>query len=284
MDQQNRQQWTIVIKATDQTFQLRLKELFQNTELIWVFCKRYFSSMYRQTILGPAWLILNPLLTSVVFTVIFGNLAQLSTDGLPQILFYLSGTTIWTLTAGTLTACAQTYEANGYIYAKVYFPRMVIPASSLICGIINFFIQMLMVMIFWIYYYITGASIQPNLYLFYLPVLILQAAMLGTGVGLIATALTTKYKDLNVLISFGVQLWMYATPIVYPLSETSIYLRRLIVFNPMTPVVEAFRYALLGAGEFSWPYLMLSLGVTVGILLMGIGLFNQAGKKFVDTI
>lgn len=282
MEQQKK--WTTVIKASDRTFKLDLKELFQNGELIWLFCKRYFSTMYRQTILGPAWLIINPLMTSVVFTVIFGNLAQLSTDGLPHILFYLSGTTIWNLMSGTLTACSQTYMGNRDIYSKVYFPRMTIPASSVLCGICNFFIQMLMVMVFWVYYYITGAGIQFTIYLLYLPVLILQAALLGAGVGLIATALTTKYKDLNVLITFGVQLWMYATPIVYPLSETSIHLRRLIVFNPMTPVTEAFRYALLGAGDFNWGYLSISLGVTLGILFIGIGLFNKAGKKFVDTI
>lgn len=273
-----------IIKAKSSIFRFDIAELLRYRELISMFTKRYFTAMYKQTILGPLWLIINPLLTAIFYRVIFGNLAQLSTDGLPKMLFYLGGTTIWSLFAFTLNNAASTLTSNGRLYSKVYFPRLAIPLSYTLCGFINFLIQLALLMVFFVYYYLAGEPIQPNIHLLYLPVLVLQTALLGFGCGLIITALTTKYRDLKVLVSFAVQLWLYATPIVYPLSETSVYLKRLILFNPMTPVVEAFRYSLLGNGFWSWPYLAISAGTTLLIAFTGLLLFNRVEKTFVDII
>lgn len=277
-------EWTTVIRAKTKWFSVDLKELIRYKGLIGMFVKRYFSTMYKQTILGPLWIVINPFLTTVFFTVIFSNIAQLSTDGMPALLFYMAGNTMWALFAFSLNEASSAFISNSAIFGKVYFPRLTAPLSTTICGLINFLVQFCMFLVFYFYYLFTGADIRPNAALLLIPVLVVEIALLGMGIGLIVSALTTKYKDLKVLVAFAVQLWMYATPIVYPLSSSGGLARIALLLNPVTPIVEAFRYAFTGVGTFSWPFLCLSFASTAGFVLLGVLLFNRTEKTFVDTI
>lgn len=278
------EEWTMVIRPQRRWFDLRLGELWQARELIMLFVWRDFVSVYKQTILGPLWYLIQPLLTTITFTVIFGNIARLPTDGLPQFLFYMSGTVIWSYFAACLTKTSNTFRSNAGLFGKVYFPRLAVPISILISSLVAFGIQFGLFVAFALYFGLSGASIHPNLWILLMPLLLVMMAGLGLGFGIIISSLTTRYRDLQYLVTFGVQLLMYATPVIYPLSSIPDQFRWLILANPMTPIMESFRFAFLGAGTVDGLHLLYSFGFMVGILLIGILLFNQVERTFMDTV
>ena len=280
----NPQDWSLVIRPQRGLFDLRLGELWSYRDLVWLFVRRDFVSVYKQTILGPLWYLIQPVLTSIIFTVIFGRIARLSTDGLPQFLFYLSGTVIWSYFAECLNKTSQTFIANANLFGKVYFPRLAVPVSILISNLITFAIQFVLVLVFVIYYMLSGAAVQINAWALLTPLLLLIMAGLGLGFGVIVSSLTTRYRDLRFLVTFGVQLWMYATPVIYPVSAIPERFRPLILANPLTPVVEAFRYAFLGAGTVNAAMLAYSAGFTLVVLFLGLLLFNRTEATFMDTV
>lgn len=276
--------WTTIIKPKTGWFDINLKELIQYKDLIVMFVKRDFKTMYKQTILGPLWIIINPLLTTLMFTVVFGNIANISTDGMPQIVFYMLGTTVWTYFSSCLTKTSSTFTGNAAIFGKVYFPRLVTPISTVISGLINFGVQFLMFLGFMAYFMIKGSPIEPNLWILITPLLLVQLAALALGFGIIISSMTTKYRDLAVLVGFGVQLWMYATPVVYPASQIGGKLKTLMMLNPVSPIVESFRYAFLGSGSIPWNYLGISVVTTLVVLFAGVVLFSRVEKTFMDTV
>lgn len=276
--------WTTIIKPKTGWFDINLKELIQYKDLIVMFVKRDFKTMYKQTILGPLWIIINPLLTTVMFTIVFGNIANIPTDGVPQLIFYMLGTTVWTYFSSCLTKTSTTFTGNAAIFGKVYFPRLVTPISTVISGLINFSVQFLMFLGFMVYFKMTGYPIQPNLYVLITPLLLVQLAALALGFGIIISSLTTKYRDLAVLVGFGVQLWMYATPVVYPASQIGGKLKTLMMLNPVSPIVESFRYVFLGSGSIPWNYLGISMITTLVVLFTGVVLFSRVEKTFMDTV
>jgi lipopolysaccharide transport system permease protein len=234
--------------------------------------------------LGPLWYLVQPILTTLTFTVIFGNIARLPTDGLPQFLFYMSGTVIWSYFADCLTKTSNTFISNTHLFGKVYFPRLAVPVSILISNLVAFAIQLGLFIAFMIYFAFTGAAIRPNNALAFAPILVLMMAGLGLGFGIIVSSLTTRYRDLRFLVTFGVQLLMYATPVIYPVSTIPEQYRWLILANPLTPIVEGFRFAFLGAGAFDLGQLLYSFGFTIAVLLFGVLLFNQVERTFMDTV
>ena len=276
--------WTTIIKPKTGWFDINLKELIQYKDLIVMFVKRDFKTMYKQTILGPLWIIINPLLTTLMFTVVFGNIANIPTDGMPQIVFYMLGTTVWTYFSSCLTKTSSTFTGNAAIFGKVYFPRLVTPISTVISGLINFGVQFLMFLGFMAYFMIKGSPIEPNLWILMTPLLLVQLAALALGFGIIISSMTTKYRDLAVLVTFGVQLWMYATPVVYPASQIGGKLKTLMMLNPVSPIVESFRYAFLGSGSIPWNYLGISVVTTLVVLFAGVVLFSRVEKTFMDTV
>ena len=281
MQQEN---WTTIIKPKTGWFDINLKELVQYKDLIVMFVKRDFKTMYKQTILGPLWIIINPLMTTLMFTIVFGNIANISTDGMPQIVFYMLGTTVWTYFSSCLTKTSSTFTGNAAIFGKVYFPRLVTPISTVISGLINFGVQFLMFLGFMAYFMIKGSPIEPNLWILITPLLLVQLAALALGFGIIISSMTTKYRDLAVLVGFGVQLWMYATPVVYPASQIGGKLKTLMMLNPVSPIVESFRYAFLGSGSIPWNYLGISVVTTLVVLFAGVVLFSRVEKTFMDTV
>ncbi len=271
-----------VIKAQKSSFDF--KEVWRYRDLILLFVQRNFKLVYKQTVLGPLWLVLNPLLTSVIFTFIFGGFAGLSTDGVPQFLFYLAGNTIWGLFNTSVINTANTFVANANIFGKIYFPRITVPISQILSAFVNFLIQFAMLIVFWCYYYFSGEDLNLSLYVLLVPVLLLQAILLALGVGVIVSSLTTKYRDLSIAVGFGMQLWMYASPVVYPLSETGGIMRQILLLNPMTPIIHNFKFALFGSDEIMTGYWLLSVLVTAILLLVGLNLFNRVEKNFIDTV
>ncbi len=278
------EEYTTHIKAKNGWFDIRIKELMQYKDLIWLFVKRNFAVQYKQTILGPLWFIISPLLTTVMHTFIFGNIAGISTDGVPQFLFYLTSNAIWIYFSTCLNQTSNTFVTNASIFGKVYFPRLTMPISIVIFSLVNFIVIFIMDAITIFVCMIRGEAIHPNIMILLLPFLIIQTAALGLGFGIIISSLTTKYRDLTILVSFGVQLWMYATPVVYPLAGISGKLRILLLLNPVTPIINNFRYALLGCGEFELTYWLISIATTTIVLLFGILLFNKIEKTFMDTV
>ena len=276
--------WTTEIKPKTGWFDINLKELFQYKDLIIMFVKRDFKTLYKQTILGPLWIIINPLFTTIMYTIVFGNIANISTDGMPQIVFYMLGTTLWTYFSTCLTKTSSTFTGNAAIFGKVYFPRLVTPISTVVSGLINFSVQFVMFLGFAIYYYLIGSPIHPNIYILITPFLLLELACLSLGFGVIISSLTTKYRDLAVLVTFGVQLWMYATPVVYPASQIGGKLKTLMMLNPVSPIVESFRYAFLGSGSIPWNFLGISVVITLVVLFIGVILFSRVEKTFMDTV
>lgn len=276
--------WITIIKPKTGWFDINLKELFQYKDLITMFVKRDFKTLYKQTILGPLWIIINPLLTTIMYTIVFGNIANISTDGMPQIVFYMLGTTVWTYFSSSLTKTATTFTGNAAIFGKVYFPRLVTPIATVVSGLINFAVQFVMFLCFAIYFYIVGAPIHPNIYILLTPLLLVELAALALGFGIIISSLTTKYRDLAVLVTFGVQLWMYATPVVYPASQLGGKLKTLMMLNPISPIVESFRYAFLGSGEMPWTFLGISVVSTFIVMFIGVILFSRVEKTFMDTV
>ncbi len=278
-----KQQFDVVIKPKSGWFDIDLKEVWKYRDLIFLFVRRNFVSHYKQTVLGPAWAIIQPLLTTVVFTVIFGGIAGLAAEGVPSFLFYLSGTVAWTYFSACLTQTADTFTGNAGILGKVYFPRIVMPISTVLTNLISFAIQLFVFLAFVVFYWLSGA-VAPNAAVLLLPILVLHMAMLSLGTGVIISALTTKYRDLKMLVGFGVQLWMYATPVAYDMGIIPSKYMPLYLLNPMTPVINTFRYAFLGLGELNPVYSIISWGVTILVLALGIILFSRVEKTFMDTV
>lgn len=266
-------------------FELNLKEVWRYRDLIWLFTKRSFVVTYKQTILGPAWIFLNPLISSIMYAFVFGGIAGIGTEGVPQLLFYLTGNAIWGFFSTSLTKNASTFTANAGVFGKVYFPRLTTPISNVLSSCIQFGVQMILVLIFLAYYTFTGA-VHPNWWAWLLiPVVLLNLGLLGLGTGIIISSMTTKYRDLAILVGFGVQLWMYATPIVYPLSTLGDgWMKTVLMINPVTAPVELFRYAILGQGMIMPGYLALSWGITIVVAVLGIMIFNRVEKTFMDTV
>jgi len=282
--QQPVEKWDMIIKPESSLFEIDFNEIWRYRNLLMMYVKRDIVTFYKQTILGPLWFFIQPLFTTLMFIVIFGRLAGISTDGLPQGLFYMAGILCWNYFSDCLNRTSLTFKDNQHIFGKVYFPRVVVPFSIIISNLVRFGIQFFLFAIFYIYYLAQGISIHPNIGVLLFPVLIIIMAGVALGFGMIISALTTKYKDLVFLVQFGVQLWMYATPIIYPLSAAPEKYKWLIVANPMTAVVEAFKYGFLNQPDFNFGYLLYSAGFTVVILLSGILVFNKVEKRFMDTI
>ncbi|MFI5295198.1 MAG: ABC transporter permease [Thermodesulfovibrionales bacterium] len=278
------QTWTSIIRPVSGWFDIHLSELWRYRDLIMLFVRRDFVAVYKQTVLGPLWFLIQPLFTTVVFTIIFGRIAKIPTDGLPQPLFYLSGVVAWNYFAGCLNSTSNTFAGNAGIFGKVWFPRLTVPISVVITNLITFAVQSLLFLGLYFFFLVRGAAIAPKPALCLLPLLILQMAALGLGFGIIISSLTTKYRDLTYLVGFGVQLWMYATPVVYPLSRVPERWQWIIAMNPMAAVIEVFRYAFLGAGTVHLWQMGLSVVTTVLVLILGIILFSRVEKSFMDTV
>jgi lipopolysaccharide transport system permease protein len=261
-----------------------LKELWRYRDLILLFVRRDFVAIYKQTILGPLWFLLQPLFTTIVFTIVFGKIANIPTDGLPQPLFYMAGIVGWNYFANCFSATSNTFVTNAGIFGKVYFPRLAVPVSVVITNLMTFVIQFVVFIAFLFFFYLKGSSVKPNLFILLTPYLILQMGILGLGFGILISSLTTKYRDLSFAVTFGVQLWMYATPIVYPMSQIPERWQWLFALNPMAAIIEAFRYAFLGAGSIKPLFLGISLAVTLVVLGIGIVLFRRIEKTFMDTV
>ncbi|MEP7277998.1 MAG: ABC transporter permease [Bacteroidota bacterium] len=283
---QNAGEWDLVIEPRSNIFSLNLKDVWRYKYLLWMFVKRDLVSVYKQTILGPIWFFIQPILTTVTFVVVFGNIAKISTDGLPQILFYLAGITVWNYFSETLTATSSTFITNASIFGKVYFPRLVLPLSKVISGLIKFAIQFLLFALTLAYFLLKDAAVHPDVFgiVVVTPVVLFIMAGLGLGLGLILSALTTKYRDLIFLISFGIQLGMYATPVIYPVSAISSKYKWLVEANPMSSLVEAFRKVYLGAGVLNWTWLGYSFIFMCLVLLTGAIIFNRVEKTFMDSV
>ncbi|MBE6568738.1 MAG: ABC transporter permease [Ruminococcaceae bacterium] len=273
------------ITAHHSLFDLNLREVWKYRDLILLFTKRSFVVTYKQTILGPAWIFLNPLISSMVYAFVFGGIAGISTDGIPQMLFYLCSNAIWIYFSSSLTKNASVFVNNAGVFGKVYFPRLTMPISHVLESVIQFGVQMILVLLFMTYYLIKGA-VAPNwLSWLLIPLVLLHLGILSLGCGIIISSLTTKYRDLSIVVTFGIQLWMYATPIVYPLSQLSDgFMKNVLMINPVTAPVELFRYAVLGQGTVSWFSYALSWGITVVVMLVGIMIFNHVEKTFMDTV
>lgn len=277
-------EWSLIIKPQTNWLDLNLKELWHYRDLVMLFVKRDFISVYKQTILGPLWYIIQPILTAVTYSIIFGKIANISTGELPKMVFYLSGVTMWNYFAECLNKTSNTFISNASIFGKVYFPRLTVPISIIISNLITFFIQLLLFLAILLFYYPNSQTIHPNIYILLLPILIIIMAGIGLGIGIIISSVTTKYRDLRFLIAFGVQLLMFATPVVYPLSILSAKQKLIILLNPLTSVIEAFRYAFTGFGELHLFYLFYSFSFMLVVMIIGILLFNKVEKSFMDTV
>lgn len=284
-----KQEFEIVIQPKSGWFDLHLGELFRYRDLIVLFVKRNFISQYKQTILGPAWAVIQPLLTTVVFTLVFGNIAGLAAKGVPSFIFYLSANILWTYFNQCLTQTANTFVTNRATLGKVYFPRLVMPISTVMSNLISLAIQYGFMVIFLVYYVVTNQGGAPNFLILLTPLVVLQLAMLSLGCGIIISALTTKYRDLAMLVSFGTQLWMYASPVAYDMFSMAVFApggkwHDLYMLNPITPIVNLFRYAYLGIGAVEWNYYIIGWVTTVVILLIGVVAFSRVEKTFMDTV
>ncbi len=275
---------SIHIKSSRSLFDLKLKELWQYKDLLSLLVKRDFISVYKQTVLGPIWFFLQPLLITITFTIVFGRVAKLSTDGLPEILFYLTGITFWNYFSSCLTATSNTFTNNASVFGKVYFPRLIVPLSVIVSNLMKLAIQMCLLIIVWLYYWFNHANIHLDFNIIYLPILLLILAIMGLGFGLIFSALTTKYRDLSFLIAFGVQLLMYASAVVFPASILSGSQQHLLFLNPLVPIIEAIKFACLGQGIWSFYGLLYSLVFSCVIMGIGVIIFNKVEQNFIDTV
>jgi len=280
-------EWDLIIEPKGSLFRLNLKEVWQYKDLLEMYIKREIITFYKQTILGPLWFFVQPFFTTIVFIFVFGGLAGISTDSIPQPLFYMSGICLWTYFADSLTKTSDTFLTNQAVFGKVYFPRLIVPLSVTISGLVKFFIQLSLFAGIYIYFWAKGSSISMNSYALLFPVLIFILAGLGLGFGIIISSLTTKYRDLKFLLTFAIQLWMYATPVIYPLSVMEGSYKKymwLIQANPLTAVLETFRYGFLGQGSFSWLALGYSFIATIVLLLIGTWIFNKVERSFMDVV
>lgn len=282
----NEDGWTTEIKPQESLFSIDFKEILEYRDLCSLMVKRNIIAQYKQTILGPAWYFVQPIMTTIMYMVVFGGIAKISTDGLPQPLFYLSGICMWQYFSDCLNKTSNTFVENAGIFGKVYFPRLIVPISNVISNLVRFGIQILLFLVVYIYYLVfTDAPVAPNFYAFLLPYLIVLMAGLSLGFGILFSSLTTKYRDLTLLLGFFVQLWMYATPVIYPLSTiTNPKLKILMALNPLTSVLETFKYGMLGTGCFSWWQLGYSTLFMFVLLGLGIVIFNRVQRSFMDTV
>jgi lipopolysaccharide transport system permease protein len=278
------EKWDLVIQPRKQWFDLHLQDLWRYRDLISLFVKRDFITFYKQTAFGPLWYIIQPLLTVVVFTVIFGKIAGIPMDGVPPFLFLLAGTVMWGYFAGCLNETSNTFIKNAAIFGKVYFPRLAVPVSVVIINLVKFGIQLVVFLGFYIYFIARGIPVRPTSLVLLFPVLILQIAVLSLGTGILVSALTTKYRDLTFVMTFAVQLWMYASSVIIPASSVPEKYRPIYMLNPMTSVIEAFRYSVFGVGVVNPVYICVSWAVTLAVLFGGIILFNRVEKSFMDTV
>ena len=287
--QSNYKKYHSHISSNHKLLDLKLKEVWSYRDLIWLFTKRSFVVTYKQTILGPAWLVLNPIITSIIYAFVFGGIAGMGTDGIPQMAFYITSTACWSFFSACLVRNASTFTANAGVFGKVYFPRLTIPISNVMSAMIQFFIQFGISMVIVVYYVIQG-EILPNWWAFILiPFVLVHLGLMGMGLGIIISSMTTKYRDLSVLVGFGISLFMYATPIVYPLSQLKErfhngFLEMIIMINPVTTPVEIVRYAVLGKGTIEPLFLVISLLFTITVVLIGIIIFNKVERTFMDTV
>ncbi len=280
----NNSSWDLIISPKSGWLDINFTELWRYRNLILLFVKRDFVTFYKQTILGPLWYIIQPLFTTLVFTIVFGKLAKISTDGIPHFLFYMSGTVVWRYFADCLTKASNTFIDNASMFGKVYFPRLIVPISVVLTNMIQFAIQFALFLGFYVFYIAKGVDIHPGLWFLFLPVILMQMALLSMGAGILISSMTTKYRDLTFATTFFVQLWMYATPIVYPLSQVPEKYQMLYNINPMVAVVESFRYAFLGVSAVQPVHIMMSWSTTVGLLFLGIVMFSRVEKNFMDTV
>jgi lipopolysaccharide transport system permease protein len=278
------EQWDLEIKPHDSVFSLHLKDVWNYRDLLWLLVRRDFVSFYKQTIFGPLWFFIQPIFTTIIFTVIFSKMAGISTNGAPAPLFYMAGNVAWSYFADGLNKTSTVFRDNANIFGKVYFPRLIMPLSIIFSNLVKFGVQFILFLILLVYYLIQGSQIHPNWYILLFPVVLLLMAILSLGIGLIITALTTKYRDLVFLVTFGVQLLMYATPVIYPLSAASAKYRTFIICNPLSGLIETFRYGFLGTGQFYPGAFAYSVVASIIIFLLGLVIFNKVEKNFVDTI
>lgn len=279
--------WDIVIRPKEKGLNLKLKEVWAYRDLLYMYVKRDFIATYKQTILGPAWFFIQPIFTTLIFMLVFTGIAQISTDGLPPLLFYMSGNVLWSYFSDCLTRSSSTFSANAGVFSRVYFPRLVVPLSGLASALIRFIIQLFMFFGFYLYFVIIGYDLHLNAYALLFPFLIFMLAGIGFGVGIIISSVTIKYRDLNILFSFAVGLLMYITPVIYPLSaipERYSQFKWIIQLNPLSSLIETFRYGFLGEGSFSWWALGYSFVFTIVIAVIGILTFNKVERRFVDII
>ncbi|OJJ19323.1 ABC transporter permease [marine bacterium AO1-C] len=278
------EQWSEIITPKKSWFDLKIDELWRYRDLILLFVHRDFVSVYKQTILGPLWHVIQPLFTTLVFLVVFGRIAGLSTDGQPAFLFYMCGVTIWNYFASNLNKTSNTFVANQAVFGKVYFPRLTVPVATVITGLFSFAIQFVLFLIIYLVFYFRGTGLQPNLWLLAIPLFVLVMAILGLGLGIIISSLTTKYRDLTMLVSFGVQLFMYVSPVIYPLSSLGPKAQFYMQLNPVAPIIEGFKYAFFGKGVVSIGSVTYSLIVAILVCIIGITLFHRIEKTFMDTV
>lgn len=277
--------WTLVIsKKSNKSILQIFKSIFSYKDLLFLFVKRDFIAQYKQTLLGPLWFLIQPVLTTITFSVIFGNLAKISTDGIPNILFYMTGITFWNYFADCVNKTSNTFTLNQGLFGKVYFPRLIVPISIILTNLLKFCIQFLLLIIFWIYYFSISDSISIQNTILFFPLLIFSMALLGLGVGMVVSSLTTKYRDLSFLVTFGIQLLMYASPIVYPLSIVPIKYKWIILLNPMTSIIETFKHGFIGVGVFEPFWLIYSFVISVLLFFIGFKIFNKVEKSFIDTV
>ncbi len=276
--------WTLVVTSRSRWINFNLARIWKYRDLLLLFVKRDIITVYKQTVLGPLWYFIQPILTTIMFTIVFGRIAKLSTDGLPPVLFYLSGIIVWNYFAECFKSTSDSFTKNEDIFGKVYFPRVIVPMSVVLSNLVKFAIQLLLFLVIFTYYLLQGAPLVVSGWVLSVPLLIGMVAGLSLGFGMIVSSLTTKYRDLTFLIVFGIQLAMYATPVIYPLSEAPEQYRLFILANPMTAIIEAFRYVFLGAGSFSFVNLLYSFSFMVMVLLLGLLIFNRTEKTFMDTV
>ncbi len=277
-------EYSTIIKPKNKLLEVDIKEIWTYRDLFSLFVKRDIITQYKQTILGPAWFFIQPILTTIMYMIVFGGIANIPTDGLPEPMFYLAGIVCWQYFANCLNKTSSTFITNQAIFGKVYFPRLIVPLATVASNLVTMGIQLLLFIAVYIYYLITGVQVSPNLYILLFPVLVLMIAGLSLGFGIIISALTTKYRDLTILFTFIVQLWMYATPIIYPLSEMSPKRQWIMALNPVTSIVETFKYGTMGVGTFSWFQLGYSFIFMIVLLFVGVIVFNKVQRSFMDTV
>jgi len=276
--------WTTIIKPKNKLLQVDFGEIWQYRDLLTMFVKRDIVTQYKQTVLGPAWYFIQPALTTIMYMIVFGGIAKISTDGLPQPMFYLAGIVCWQYFADCLNKTSATFTTNQNIFGKVYFPRLIVPLSTVSSNLARMGIQFLLFIAVYAYFLIMDVKVAPNIYALLIPVLIIMLAGLALGFGILISSMTTKYRDLTILFTFIVQLWMYATPVIYPLSTMSPKMQKIMSINPLTSIVETFKYGTMGVGTFSWASLSYSFIFILGLLAVGIVVFNKVQRSFMDTV